>query len=229
METGERIAVATLVANRTSTYALLGRLYREEVDQTLLDQLRQMDLAIGAEVPQIEQGYQQLKGFLDQVHEDSLTDLAVDYARVFIGAGLPVKGGAYPYESFYTSPDRILMQDARDEVLKFYRQEGLDKSSEFAEPEDHLALELEFMAFLCHKTAGALNVGDRTAALGYLSTQAVFLEQHLLNWVPLLCADIQRLARTSFYRAVAQITLAYLQLEREVIADLVSELTSPVT
>ena len=41
-----------------------------------------------------------------------------------------------------------MMQEARDEVLAVYRSEGLDKLPSWKESEDHIALELEFMAVL---------------------------------------------------------------------------------
>ena len=51
------------------------------------------------------------------------------------------------------------MQKARDDVLREYIQQGLDRSENHKEPEDHLAIELEFMSFLCEKTVKALAGG----------------------------------------------------------------------
>ena len=55
-------------------------------------------------------------------HRDSGTrqELAVDYARVFLCAGMYEQLMAPPYESVYTSEEHLLMQDARDSAVAFY-------------------------------------------------------------------------------------------------------------
>jgi anaerobic sulfite reductase subunit A len=105
-----------------------------------------------------------------------------------------------------------------------YREEGLDRAGEFNEPEDHVALELEFMAYLCQKTTAALQSGDQGAASGYLHKQKDFLEKHLIPWVPTFCSDVQRIARGDFYKAVAKITVGYLDIERDLIGELIEEI-----
>lgn len=213
-----------LFSNRCSMYGFLARIYREEVDPDLLDRMTDMDLSVEVDTPEIDAGYAMLKRFLEVPRESAITDLSMDYARIFLGAGVAGTNGAYPYESVYTNADRLVMQDARDEVLQLYREEGLDRAQEFNEPEDHLALELEFMAYLCQRTAAALKEGDNGNALNYLQKQQEFLAKHLLAWVPAFCEDVQRLAREDLYKAVAKITVGYLNMERELIAELMDEI-----
>lgn len=67
---------------------------------------------------------------------------------------------AYPFESVHTSPKRLMMQEARDEVLAVYRSEGLDKLPSWKESEDHIALELEFMAVLGDRIVAAAEASD---------------------------------------------------------------------
>jgi TorA maturation chaperone TorD len=209
-------------------YSFLARIYRLEVDQDLLDKMVGMDLSTQIAVPEIGEGYRMLQQFLLYgIGETTLTDLAVDYARVFLGAGLGARQAAYPYESYYTSPLRLIMQDARDEVLGAYREEGLDRARDLKEPEDHVAFELEFMAYLSHKAATALKDGDTAAATASLRKQQVFLEQHLVRWVPTFCSDIERVARTSFYKAVAKITVGYLTLEQGLLRNLLAGAQEP--
>lgn len=210
-----------LLLNRCSMYSFLARVYRVEADEGLLDQIAAMDLETDVGVPEIRQGYQMLRSYLDARQATTVTDLAVDYARVFLGAGQGEKDGAYPYESVYTSPERLVMQDARDQVLELYRKEGLGPSEGMLEPEDHLSLELEFMAYLSKRAADALQAGDREGALMAIEKQQEFLENHLLSWVPAFCEDVQRLSREPFYQAFARITAGYLGLERELLGDLV--------
>jgi TorA maturation chaperone TorD len=225
MENPGTIKLKDLISNRVSMYIFLARIYRVEVDQELLDQMIKMDLSLEVEVPEINEGYRILKGFLENLRDNTLTDLAVDYARILLGAGLAGAEGAYPYESVYTSPKRLLMQDARDQVLKIYREEGLDRVKEFKEPEDHIAIELEFMAYLCEKTTEALDDRNKGGAQSYLKKQRDFLEKHLLTWAPAFCSDIERCAREDFYKAVAMITTGYLDLEKELIGQIIDEIS----
>jgi anaerobic sulfite reductase subunit A len=165
-----------------------------------------------------------LKEYLRQPRKDLLTDLAVDYAKVFLGAGISNNdGAAYPYESVYTSPERLIMQDARDQVVAAYRVKGLDIAQKLDFPEDHIALELEFMAYLCTETQSALVTQDRTSLLDCLKEQMNFLTQHLWNWVPEFCADVEKNSGTMFYTAISKVTHGFLRLELALLEDLIAE------
>jgi TorA maturation chaperone TorD len=203
-----------------------------EVDQPLLESLKKtnfvIDGSLSADVPDIEEGYRLWTDFLRHTRETVLTDLSVDYVRTFIGSGRSVKTAAYPYESVYTSEHGMLMQDARDEVIYLYQTEGLHKVDNFNEPEDHLGIELEFMALLCEKAQDTLKAGDVRKTLDHLRKQEEFLSQHLLNWVPRFCEDVLKFAREDLYRGLAKITLGLLRLDQETIQDLLAELMAVV-
>jgi anaerobic sulfite reductase subunit A len=194
------------------------------VDQQLLDQLVKTNLSPEIEGSEIRDGYWMLKGFLGNMAESTLTDLAVEYASIFLG--VRGKDSAFPYESVYTSSERKVMQEARDQVLKIYREEGLCRAEDFYEPEDHIALELEYMAYLCRKQAEALRINDKWAAIGNLNKQKDFLEKHLMIWVPTFCTDIQRIAQADFYKAIAKITTGYIDMEQDLIGELIVEIKS---
>lgn len=227
MKTGEMKELATLMLRRASTYSLLSRLYRVEVDKELLDSMRKMsfELPLDPELDDMREGYCLWQEYLAKTNDQTLTNLAVDYVRAFIGAGKSAKEVAYPYESVYTSPDRLLMQEARDEVLSLYRAEEISRGESFKEPEDHIAFELEFMTVLCERAATPLREGDAGHALGYLKKQRLFLTEHLLNWTPVFCGDVVKFAREDLYRGLAMITKGYLRLEEQLLQDVISEIS----
>ena len=103
-----------LIEQRAATYGLLSRLFRVEIDQELLDQLHGMRFPAATGNSDVDEGYLRLAKYLSNTWENSLTDLAVDYTRVFIGHGVDAYSAAYPFESVYTSEKRLLMQDARE-------------------------------------------------------------------------------------------------------------------
>jgi len=197
-------SLLTTLENRRSTYTFLSRVYAREVSLDLLQKL--MDTP-----PQIDGMFGE---FMEKLKVSDLekvrTDLAAEYAALFLNAGrYPV----YPFESVYTSKERLLMQEARDEVLREYRKEGLDRIGEFKEPEDHIAIELEFMSYLCQKTIDSVERGDNKAALLYFKKQKDFLKKHLMVWVPAFCADLERATKSDFYQGVTKLTKSYLKIE----------------
>lgn len=205
-----------LMDNRVYMYRLLGRIYKEEVDQELFDQLSILRFS-ECDEGELSEGYRQFEAYFQQNNLDPLSDLAVDYARVFLGAGIFEGTVADPYESVYTSRERLIMQDARDKVLAMYREFGLDKDEKLNIPEDHISLEFEFMVYLCQACKEALHQEDYEKAEVLIQTQSQFLQQHLLNWTSAFCDDILKCAQTEFYKAVAKLTRGYLHLEEEML------------
>jgi anaerobic sulfite reductase subunit A len=215
----------TLLTQREQMYRFLGRIYHREMDQALLKKVRGMRFPNEAGAAGLEEGYRMLEAYLRNPGYDPVTDLAVDYARTFLGAGIHERDAAYPYESVYTSPEKLIMQDARDQVVAIYLARGLHVSEKMDFPEDHVALELEFMARLCWESRRELK--KRKALTDCFREQKKFLEEHLLNWVPAFCADVEKYASTDFYRAAAKITLNYLRLDQSLLADWISEKPDP--
>ena len=118
----EEVNLVDLMNRRAQTYGMLARLFREEVDLETLRELQGMRFPAATGSPKVDEGYHQLFDYLKGAWEDSVTELAVDYVRAFIGHGIDAYSAAYPFESVYTSPKRLMMQEARDEVLAVYRQ-----------------------------------------------------------------------------------------------------------
>ena len=215
----------TLLNNRENLYRLLARIYFEEADEAFLNRLRGMGFPSRCGDAEMEEGFRLMEEYLKNVKSasgDAVTDLAVDYARVFLGAGIAVLDAAYPYESVYTSGKRIIMQKARDEVVGLYLEKGLKKSESLDFPEDHVALELEFMAFLCAEAKRHVEAGDYPAAAACCGEQKVFLGRHLLNWVPGFCADVLKYSATEFYRAAAKITAGFLRMDNVMLESLIA-------
>jgi TorA maturation chaperone TorD len=217
---------SALISNRENLYRFLGRIYKVEIDQALLDQMKVMSFPSECGEAELSEGYRMLADYLRRPGLDPLTDLAVDYAKVFLGAGISEGDVAYPFESVYTSKERLIMQEARDQVLAVYRAKGLDKAETLDYPEDHIALELEFMVHLCEETRHALDAQDWPAVSNCIQEQKDFLTQHLLNWVPRFCADVEKCADTELYKAVGKVTNGYLHMEQAILEDLAAEVAA---
>ena len=222
-ETASLADLAQLCENRAGTYRFLARLYRTEIDEALLEEMREMLFPASTGNAQLDEGYYLIAKHLSNTWENALVDLAVDYSRCFVGHGLDAFSAAYPFESIYTSEKRLLMQAARDEVLAIYRSEGLGKQAGWREGEDHLAVELEFMQILCERCAEALRRGDEDEAARILATQRNFLADHLISWTPMLTSDLRKFAKTGTYQGLASLTDGFLSVEEELLDDLLAE------
>ncbi|WP_241158199.1 molecular chaperone [Adlercreutzia sp. ZJ138] len=212
-----------IMQSRARMYGLLSRVHFKEVDEDFLKELKHMHFPQNTGNAEVDDAYLRLYVFLRKTHETVLDDLAVDYARAFIGSGTLDTRAAYPFESVYTSNTGLTMQDARDEVLAIYRSQGLDKSDSWRESEDHLALELLFMKELSERTHIALKTEDETEAISLLAVQKNFLEDHILNWIDMFAGDVPEYTKFDFYRAFADLTLAYTREDHNLLAELLSE------
>jgi len=182
---------------RWSLYGLLSRLYRLEADAALLDAIRA--LQPGGE-DAVSAGLKAMQDWLAAA-DNAEEQLAVDYAVCFLAAGSAEGAAALPYESVYTSRKKIFMQEAWEEICRLYGAYGLIKDPAYPDLfEDHLSFELDFAAYL----------GQR----GEHAAMRDFLDAHLLNWLPAFAADVQQYAKTGFYQALAQLTLAFVSADR---------------
>jgi TorA-specific chaperone len=111
------------------------------------------------------------------------------------------------------------MQEARSEVLAELRSEGL-KRGEWNEGEDHIALELEFMQRLSLKCADALEAGEDDESVAIVQKMYNFLENHLINWLPMLEADMQNYSGTDFYKGLGELSLGYVEYDETILREL---------
>lgn len=219
-EVVEGCELVDFMTRRARTYGLLARIFRVEVDGKFLEELRHLKFPTSTGNEHVDYGYRTMYNYLKGTWEDTLLDLARDYARTFIGHGNNGRSAAYPFESVHTSEKRLLMQDARDEVLAVYRANLLKKGEEWNDCEDHIALELEFMQVMCERTAKALKEGKEDEAVEMLKTQRAFVGQHLANWVPMFVSDIKYFSQTDLYIGAGELLLGFVQTEVEALDDL---------
>jgi TorA maturation chaperone TorD len=145
-----------------------------------------------------------MKNAVDEINpgsEQELEDLLWEYTRLFIG---PYKLPSPPWESVYTSPKRLMMQDAHTEIQRLYGEAGLAMNNADIMA-DHIGAELNFMAVLCRKR-DAGNEKDISAPV--LKT---LLHDHLLKWAPSFAHDMESAAESPFYKALALATGRLLQ------------------
>jgi TorA maturation chaperone TorD len=212
-----------ILEGRNKTYGFLSRLYKGEIDEALLDEMCLMRFAVNTGNEDTDTGNRLLHAYLSSRWERTMTELAVDYTRVFLGNGVNAYSAAYPFESVYTSTKRLLMQDARDDVLTIFKANNVLPTKDWKKGEDHIALELEFEQILGQRALDALRDGDEGEAVRLLLTSYNFLKDHLLSWYPMLFEDIAKFARTDLYRGLAYLTTGFLTVDSELLEELLAD------
>ncbi len=144
-----------------------------------------------------------------QAASEACTDetLESDYIALF---GHAVQGLCPLYEAEYSESDERLQQPHElADLSAFYRAFGLKLGKGVQERVDFLAVECEFMAFLCVKQAYAEEHRNTELAAVTVDAQRKFLHDHLGRWAPACARRIIGQSEGTFYHSLARFTLAY--------------------
>lgn len=211
------------------TYAFLSQMLFRELNDEAIAALRAQTWPRDTDSATLDRGYVQVRRFFNYASTDVRTQLAVEYARVFLAAGVfsQDKMTAVPYESVFTSEGHIMMQASRDDVVRIFREDGFKVNPELHEPEDHLSFELEYLAHMSSRALEALGAGDRTSVTDNAARQVAFIDGHLLNWIGRLHDVAAEYAKTTFYTGMLLVAQGALEQGRAVLAEVVEQLGMP--
>ena len=152
-------------------------------------------------------GLAMLAAFCEGWDPAMLRRLTWDYNRLFVGPGEML---AAPWESVYRSKTKLTFQEPTLEVRALYERFGFESPAIHREPDDHLALELDFLATLSVLAVEAARGGDAERLATCFETQQAFLQEHLLAWAPRCLALVVEHAETAYYRGAARLALGSL-------------------
>jgi TorA maturation chaperone TorD len=220
---------ADLLTLRSLTYGFLARVSFAELDRPTLEQLRSS--GVFEEFPldwdsdaamELRQGLQLMASGLGLPEEGQLAALEADFARLFLGYSLLCP----PFESAYRNEEHLLLCEETLEVRNFYQRYGFQQQETLQLPDDHVALELEFLALMgqtAHDSAAT-----SSQVVDCLRASHQFLQDHVLAWVPEFAGDVFRNAETDFYRGVALFLRGFVQMDAELLADVASRMEASV-
>ncbi len=183
---------------RAELYGLLARLWLGAPDAELLAQFR---VAV-TQAPQpgalLEAPWQDLVGAMRETTE---AEAAAEYEALFLGIGKPE---VLLYASYHLSGY------LHDQPLATLRAElqrlGLTRQDDRYETEDHVAYVFEVMRYLI--------AGD-DAAVCNLEQQQRFFRAQVQPWVELMCDAVLAHPRAHTWRAVAEFTRQFVQVETQ--------------
>ncbi len=135
--------------------------------------------------------------------------LAVEYADIYLNNSF----GASPNESVWIDEDGLIMQEPMFQIRDWYQRFDLAVPDWRNRTDDHLVHQLQFLSHLLAPGAG----------LGELQAAARFMDEHLLRWIGEFAERISQRCSTRLYAGLAQVTAAYVDELRDILAQLIGE------
>lgn len=193
---------------------LLARVHDREMDTQTLDALRAVTyphcLALNLEDPRGKDAIavleQALQNMLD-ADESDLDELAADYADIYLNHSIQ----ASPFESVWLDEDGLAMQQPMFQIRQWYKRFGMAAEDWRIRSDDHIGLQLQFIAHLLGKA------GESKEAPELLAELARFLDEHPLRWIDEFSQRVTQRCGTAFYGGNAMLTASYLDALRSLL------------
>lgn len=179
---------------REGLYRLISGVFIEEPGPELLAALREPETLASL----AEAGVRFGSDFLDPDPDALAETLACEYTTMFAASG-----GFPPVESIRLTGR--YQQGPHFDVKETYRRAGFAvRKGRFQVLEDHLGMELLFVAELLSRGVAALDRGDRDGHRAIDHDIKRFWSLHLARWVRGYCRLVERATEHSLYREMAR-------------------------
>lgn len=199
--------LARTARERQSLHGLLAILFRSEPGVDLIAELRAPKLRRTLEAAGVTLG----KDFHAGPADVLAGELAVEYARLFLGPGHHVS----PHESVQLKRGSGTLWGVETAVVKrFMAAAGfeLDESSPLLP--DHLSVAFEFLAHLTGEEAQAWAWDEQDLAAACLQWQYRFIADHTGRWIGRFADQVREQAELPFYDSFAHFAVEYLAAEK---------------
>lgn len=176
-------------------YQFIQVLFFEPVSKEMLGQL-QNDSSL-AELKNLEEAGEYLYQFFSHATASELQTEKEEFYRLFIG---PETILTPPWESVYRSKEGLLFEETTFQVREHYHRHNLEFIRENQEPDDHIAIELEF---ILHLNQLCLQNLDNNQLHKLINHQIEFHEQHMQQWIPAFTTKILNHTDSLLYKGAA--------------------------
>ncbi|HEX7891395.1 MAG TPA: molecular chaperone TorD family protein [Ramlibacter sp.] len=183
---------------RAEIYGLLAQLYYAAPTPELLAALRVAVTEAPARGGFLEEPWREVVGAARAQSDAAIAD---EYDALFGGVGKPE---VYLFGSHYLSG--FLNEKPLARLRTTLAELGLARDEAMPETEDHIAYVCEVMRYLI--------AGD-DMAVANLTKQCEFFSAHLQPWVKEMCDAIAAHPRAKLYRALAEFTRAFANVEAQ--------------
>ena len=184
---------------RSGAYSLLAALLAAPPKRELLERVAAIDASGSEPDSRFGPAWRSLREAALAATPEELDD---EYHALFIGLG---RGELMPYASWYITG--FMMDKPLAVLRRDLAQLGFERSDRVSETEDHAGALLEVMAMLIAETQG-------------LGSQRLFFSRHIEPWMGSFFRDLRDAKSASFYRAVGEFGVRFMDFEREYLAML---------
>lgn len=139
----------------------------------------------------------------------ALDDIASEYAAIYLTGAY----GASPCESFWIDDDHLVCQASMFQLRKIYAAAGLAAADWRQRPDDHLVLQLLYIA----------HAARHATMHEHWQTLARMLDEHPLRWIQDFAVRVTARSNAPFYAGLAVFTAAWLDGLRNLIARQLDE------
>jgi TorA maturation chaperone TorD len=207
-------------------YTFFGKAFYEPPSGDLMRAIASDDLfaawPLTASNARMVQGLETLQAYTQGWSDDQFSSLKRDYERLFIG---PRELLAVPWESVYRDAEGLIFATQTLEVRRLYQQYGMPVPKPGREPEDHIGLEMRFVAHLCAIGVQAVQNGQADSLGSVIGGLRQFFDSHLGQWADQCLEKVQRHAETPYYRGVAELASGSIAHSIAWLAELPEEAT----
>lgn len=215
----ERCFIISEAENRSKLYWFMGTLFLTKPDKDFIVRLSDELSSVADDMLKTE--IEALKRSLETRHISELVEqLEHEFTRLFSGVHKNY-GPPPPYESVYRESN--IMADSTRAVIERYSEAGFGEIDKSAGPQDHLGVELKFIALLCQRESQQREAGEDAEAINTLNMEKAFLDDHLLQWMSGFQGAVARHTPHPFYEALVSLTSRVLILDNEYITELLSQ------
>ena len=183
---------------RAEVYGLVSALYYAAPATDMLENMRVAVTQAPAAGALLEISWAEL---VAAAREFTAEQIGREFDALFGGVGKPE---VYLFGSHYLSGflNEKPLAALRGDIAAL----GLARDEAMSETEDHVAYVCEVMRYL---------IACDDAAVANLTRQREFFARHLQPWVPGMCEAVALHPKARFYRALANFTLAFLDIESQ--------------
>ena len=216
--------IAIVLAGRSFIYQMLAHVFQQEPSRELLEALTTSFTTEVLELMLDEECFEpykvmlaELSAAMTEAPADTIECLKSEYVCLLLGPG---KLSAPPWESVYVNKAPLLFQESTLQVRQAYLEYNLLPAKYPREADDHLAIELNFMAHLAQLSLESFEKNDFLELRKILSDAKTFLENHLLVWIGDFVCQIQTSKTHHFYPKIASLTKHILHADHAALDEL---------
>jgi len=204
-----------LLANRLYLYELGNRIFGGVPSMEFLELLSGEQTLLSLELLSEEENDTYAEGcrFLEKMRENLSKEGFLDYVKteyMHVMEG-PGKLKAYPWASTHVGKEPLIFQECTLMVRNTYQKFGIKAKDYGHVAEDHIAIELHFMARMAKLAQEAFEKNEWDKLKYYLQGQADFLRSHMTYWVPMYAEAIKENEDAKIYPRLVALYNSFLK------------------